>query len=388
MTLVAIGNGLMYPSPYSFPHASSATPTLDAATEKYAMVGRIYIDGRPGSAKTLSTGTIQYRTGAVTFANGGTTVDIGIQDVASGAGPIAQPDGTFDVKTTLTGGGGGITTTAWNTATMNSGTKNITHGDLIAVVWDMTARAGADSVTITNGSIGWGTGVGSSGLPTTNAFVSSAWQTTNTAGAARSPNVIIVFDDGTLGWLDATIPFTTVGADTFQDSTNPDERGMIFQVPWSCKVDALWVLGGVTDASSDFTLKLYSDPTGSPSSLASVAVAAENLGVAALNEFVTAPLATEVSLSANTDYIVTMLATGTSNSRLHNIVLGNTAHRAALNGGTTLAKATRNNSSGAFTAESPAVTMYGIGVRISQFDDGTGSGSGGGSRSRGFSGFA
>jgi hypothetical protein len=377
MTYASVSGGLFYPNPL-FSVTAVAGAVIDAATEKFAMIGRLYIDGRPGGTKTLSTGTIQYRTGAATFASGSTTVDIGIQDVATGTGPIAQPDGTFDVLTTLTGGGGGITANAWQTVTMTSGTKSMAHGDLIAVVFDMTARGGADTVTIAASNT---LSMGSTGhIPTCNAYISSAWQTTNTAGASRIPNVIIVFDDGTLGWFDCAYPASTQANESYQDSTNPDERGMIFQVPWNCKVDELWAQVGATDASSDFTFKLYSDPTGTPTLVASIVVAAENTGTpsASVTGLLFGCLASEVTLTRNTDYIVTVLATGTSNLRLAQNTLGNTAHRAAaLIGGTTLAKATRNNSTGAFTAESPAITMYNMGVRISSLDDGAGGGSSG-----------
>ena len=84
----------------------------------------------------------------------------------------------------------------------------------------------------------------------------------------------------------------------------------------------------------------------------------------------------ETLMTKNIDYIVSVLATGTSNTRLYSCTLGNTAHRAAITGGTTLKKATRNGSTGAFTAESPAITIYPMGVRIFKFDDGTGAGGG------------
>ena len=244
MAFVAISGGLLFPRMDILPDGV-AGGIIDAATEKFAMIGRLYIDGRPGGTKTLSTGNIQFRTGAVTFSNGSTAVDVGIQDVATGAGPIAQPDGTFDVKRTCTGGGGLITANAWQTVTMNSGTKWMAHNDLIAVVFDMTARGGADTVNISCANTPYqGTMTGGQ-VPVTNAFVASAWQTTNAQAASRLPNVVISFDDGTLGWIDFTIPVSVANnPETFQDSTNPDERGLIFQIPWGCYIDGLWMRVG------------------------------------------------------------------------------------------------------------------------------------------------
>lgn len=342
---------------------------MDAAGEKAAHIGRIYWNGRPAGAKTVSSsgGKVEYRTGTVTFANGGTTVDIGLQGVSSSAGHIAQPDGSFGPKVTLTGGGGGITTSAWNTATFSTGTVSLTHGDLVSVVWDMTARAGADSVVITPMPYHFGSNV-PAGFPTTNANASAAWQTAAGSGAGRMPNVVITSDDGTIGTIDWSFPCSSVTTDVFKGADATNEKGMLFQVPFDCNIDALCCYGGATDGNADFTLKLYSTPTVTPGLVTSVTVEALNVGTAATDNFI-AELVTEVSLSKNIDYAVTMLATGTTNSRLLNYTLGNTAHRALYPFGTTLAKVSRGGSTGSFTAENPAVTMYNIGVRVSQIND-------------------
>jgi hypothetical protein len=378
MTQTSIGGGgLYFPNPTLWIDSSGTPATMDAATEKAAHIGYLYIDGRPAGTKTLSNvGNIQFRTGTSTFANAGTSLDIGIQGVASGSGPIVQPDGSFSVKRTLTGGGGGITSGAWNTVTMATGTVSLAHGDLIAIVWDMTARAGVDSVIVTNTSNIWQS-ARSAQLPNTNAFVSSAWQTARVVGAGNQPNVIISFDDGTLGWIDGTLINAggAIAAEAFQDSTNPDERGMLFQIPWNCKIDAIWAAiqpASASPANADLTLKLYSTPTGTPGLLTSKAIPAENLGAGGnVGSWMLWTLPSEISLSRNTDYCVTVLATGTANISLASIPLAAAAHRVQLPGGTTLAKATRNNSTGSFDVTA-TTTMMGIGVRISSFDDGTG----------------
>lgn len=388
MTAAVIQQGFLYPEvTYADTLGGGAnTGTMDAAGEKYALIGQLFIEGRPAGAKTLSTGKIWFRTGTCVFADVATTLDIGIQDVAIGAGPIAQPDGTFDVKTTLTGGAG-LTTVAVNSPAMTSGTKSMTHGDLIAVVFDMTARGGTDSVTVLSCDRNIVRSADTQ-LPVTNAYIAAAWQTAATVGAGRVPNVAIEFDDGTLGWLDMAPAFTAIATELFSDSTNPDERGLIFQVPWDCKIDELWAICGRTDANSDFTLKLYSDPLGTPTLLASVAVLAENMGAATTQGFFTGLLASQISLTKNTDYAVTLLATGTSNARLATNTFFDEKFRKMWNGGTTVKKATRDGSTGAFTAETPAVTMPRVGVRIYSLDDGTGTGSGGGLKLAGRGGLA
>lgn len=376
MALVTIPNGFMWPYGAAWTRFATGTnATLDATGEKCAAIGYLYLQSGPGTSKTLSAaggGNIQFRTNNVTFANGGTTLDIGLQDVTTSGVSVPQPDGTFDVKVTLTGGGGGISTTAWNTVSMTggSGTKTLNHGDMFAIVWDMTARAGADSVQITPGTAslqGWVTG-----LPGFVVNTGGTWS----APASGNPNMIIVFDDGTVGWIDFGYPISVNVNDAFADATNPDERGMIFQVPFACTVEALWAFASVGNAAADFTLSLYSDPTGTPSAMASAAVLAEQI-VFNGSGLVSVPLATAQSLSANTDYCMALRATGASNVTLIGETLGNEAHRVFWPAGTTMKKATRNNGSGAFTAENPAVTLYNMGVRVRQIHDGAG-GSGGG----------
>jgi hypothetical protein len=350
--------------------APNTIATLNAATDKLAFIGYAYIDGRAAS-KTISAaggGSISFRTGTVTFANGSTSVTVGIQDVDATNGPPVQPDGSFDVASAaLVGGGGGITTAAWNTITMTggSGSKTIAQGDLIAVVIDMTARGGADSVVI------------NSGIPTAYqlpACVEFAGAWTDRASA---PNCLITFDDGTLGIIDSGMPFTNISTELYADSDNPDERGMIFQVPFECKVDGLMVRAlRASGTTSDATLTLYETPTGTPASLAAVTVLADQLAGSSAG-FITANLASEITLAANTDYCLAFRATGAGQIGPAICTFANEAYRTFLPGGTTLAKATRNNGSGAFTPQSPAVTMYHMAVRISAVEASAGGGAGG-----------
>ena len=72
-------------------------------------------------------------------------------------------------------------------------------------------------------------------------------------GAGRMPLALITFDDGTLGWFYDAPPYLGANiSEAFADATNPDERGMGFQVPWDCKTDAGWLddlLRGISDGA-------------------------------------------------------------------------------------------------------------------------------------------
>lgn len=377
MTAIA-GPGIPWPPHYShngsgaLAFVSSNAPALAAASTRIAFCGRLYIDGLPTSAKTISAaggGSVSFRTASVTWANGATNMDIGLQGVSTSGGPVAQPDGSFVVSRSCVPGVTAITTNAWNTITMGSGSANLTHGDPVSLVFDMTARGGTDTVTITGC-----TTQAACAMPSANSYVGGAWQTSS---RTYGPNLVITFDDGTIGTIDGTSPFTTAAADTWADSNNPDERGIIFQVPFDCEVDQLWMMFRSASASADATLSLYSDPLGTPSSIASGTLYGEQGGTTGTVRMWQVALAAPVALTANTDYCVACRATNTGLVGSNLITLASAAHMALWPGGTNVRRGTRDGGSGAFTASS--TTQYVMGVRLSSI----GSSGGGNTYSRG-----
>lgn len=372
MTQVSTEIGLLYPSGPLMLSTAGTPKTMDATAEKAAAMGHLFIEGR-GTGKVLSAGgggSIAFRTGTVTFAAAGpaSTLDVGLQDLAATTGGKPEPDGTFDVKATLTSGVDTISSNAWKTAVMTTGSKTMSHGDLIGIVLDLTARNGTDSVT-------WTTVAAALNRPASNVYISGAW---GTGAQGDLPLAYITFDDGTLGVLySADYPgFATNTSEAFQDSTNPDERGMLFQVPWTCKAEGARIYcnsSGVSTADYDF--KLYADPLGTPSLLASLTIEGSQLNNQ--NNAISLLFASKVDLSRNTDYALVIKATGTTNAALSADVLPDTNLRKFLPGGTTLKKVTRNNGSGAFTPESPAVTLYNMKLLLNDFEDGAGGGAGG-----------
>lgn len=379
MALVSLPGGFRYGQnggPLFASVTSFPVTAIDATGEKTAFIGYIDIVGRPTAAKTFSSagGKIHWVGTSVTFANGGTQLDVGIQDVSGTAGPPCEPDGSFDVSATLIGGTDTINNNATTTTAMETGTKSITHGDAIAVVFDMVSRAGADTIALRASA----TNVTGNILPTSNVFAAAAWA----AGNERLPFVVIEFDDGTLATLAGGSFWEQGTALQFDSADNPDEVGNIFQVPFDCKVGGIWARVSVDNASSDFTLKLYSDPLGTPALVGSIAVDSAHSAITTtainISEFL---FAQEISLSKNTDYAVTILAGGsaTNDTRLEYITLMHADHRAIAGGGINTNYVSRNDSSGAFSETTTQIAE--IGVIVTQIDDGTGSG--GGSRAYG-----
>lgn len=207
--------------------------TIDAAGEKLAMVGLIkWADGGTHTVSSAG-GSISFYLGASTvWASGSTSVDIGIQDISAGT---REPDGTFDVYGTLVPGVETLTALATNTATMESGTKTIADSDLIAVVFDMTARGGTDALPI--GGISGG-GFGGLAHPYNRFHNAVSWGTSTT-----QPNVIIKADDGVYGWFE---PWgyrpASQGSQAYNSGTGTaDEYGARILLPWPVTVEAISV---------------------------------------------------------------------------------------------------------------------------------------------------
>lgn len=342
--------GMLYPA---LPHAVSyvgstgiafvTAGTLNAATNKVAFMGNVFINGR-ATSKVLSSagGKIDWLPGAVTWATANSAIQVGIQDVSTAAGPV-QPDGSFDVSGTLVQGTDTITASTWKSTTMGTGSKTIAHGDFIAIVLDMTVRNGADSVVV-NGL----TGINSL-RPCGNVYTSSAWGTPT--ASSFSPLAMITFDDGTLGWIDGTLPASAIANTTYTDGSATDEYGMLFQVPWDCDIDAIGGCFCLVGDTSEATLTLYSTPTGTPAAISGAQL--NLLGeqrISATNARNSVYLLPSiVRLTRNTNYVLALKATGAGNILMLFMTLADAAFRAALSGGTTLAQATRNAGSGAFT---------------------------------------
>lgn len=286
---------------------------LTAANEKIHFVGRVVLEDPTGGAKTLSSagGRIRFRTGtAHVFANAGTSITLGIQDVAATA--PAQGDGVFDVSAVLTGGSGPTASVAAQSIAMTSGSKTINHGDLIAIGFDCTTIAGVDRF-VTSMIF---TDKGASGVR----HFSTAVSARTAAGVWTStpngvPIVALEFDDGTIGWLlegEATVTITQFA---FNSGTGTaDEYGNFLQFPTPVTISGIAAVATMASSSSDFEAILYGDPLGTPVVLAKVTVDADTLGqITAANGRISFPFATPVVLLADTPYAVAIRPT-TANS--------------------------------------------------------------------------
>jgi hypothetical protein len=208
---------------------------MDANGESVAGIGQIFLEGgAAGGTKTISNvGKIYWKTAGSTFANAGTNVRVGLQDVSTTTG---LEDGTFDVYQDLVGGTDTIAANSVIITTMDTGTKTITHGDVVAVCVEMTTRGGVDTINVIRESNPVGIG---SGLPYATGDTGTLSKTGN-----NIPIFLIEFDDGTLGWFNpghylvGNLYATSQSTIDFSNGSTPDEYAAVFKVPFKCSINS------------------------------------------------------------------------------------------------------------------------------------------------------
>lgn len=290
--------------------------TINATGETVHMCGQVMLENPNGGSKTISAaggGKIIWRSGTTTFADAGTTVDIGLQDLSTASSP-AQGDGTFDVSASFTGGGGGITANAFQTSTMTSGSKTLAQGDPIAITLAMTARAGSDSVVVAFAGNSNNQIVGAALFPCVTDNTSGSY--TRLSGAV--PNAVIVFDDGTIGWLIGTaLQSSSLGQTYNVNTATADEYGNLVNLP--CGFNAIGIGGGgsLLNNSSDCELLLYSTPLGTPTVERTITVDATQ--ISAVNSVYNFAylFSSPFLLKPNTDYAITQRPTTANNATIY-----------------------------------------------------------------------
>jgi len=340
-----------------------AASLLDAANEAVVMVGRIYTDdGGSHTIDTSGSSSLQWRSGAVTFANAGTTVKVGLAAVDTTTGPAVRAVNasdviTLDVSKSMAGGGGGVTANAWQTHVPDAGSKTIANGDLVAFCIQMTARGGADLVNVSTISE-----LLTAVRPSVTGFLNTVY-----ANQARQPNAIIVFSDGTIGsfWggFVASVGNTN---QAWNNASGTKEYGNLLQFPFPAKVYGITANVAI---SGDCDLVLYSDPLGTPVAERSVSIDLNAVAAAGTGP-ITELFSTPFSLSANVPYAAIIKPTSGTNVSAGYLTLNDAAHQKAWNNGANGYAV--NRASGAFASQNSNKDRFGIGLLVGAFDAGGG----------------
>jgi hypothetical protein len=337
---------------------------LDATNEAAIMYGRVITeDGASHTINTTGSSALGWRTGTVTFANAGSTVKVGLAPLDTTTGVPARASNSsdviaFDVSASFTGGGGGITTTAWQESVPTSGTKTIANGDLLAFAVQMTTRGGA-SDTVQVSAAG---SLQTEAFPGSTDFTGAAY-----ASLGRLPNAVITFSDGTLGFFyGAYVASVGLNNQTWDNTSGTKEYGNLIQLP--VPATAFGISAFVT-VTGDADLILYSNPLGTPVAEKTVSVDKDTVALASSGA-VAVPFASSFSMAANTPYAAIVKPTSATSITAPYITLNASAHQKAHSLGANAYAISRNT--GAFAVQNANKDRYAIGLLVGAFEAGGG----------------
>lgn len=278
MALTKLGGVIQFPYRYlAVTQEVVASSSIGAAGRQVHLIGQVYLEDPTGGSKTISSsgGIIAWRTpSSPIFSNAGTQLDIGIQDLdlTISATP-ARGDGTMDVSATLIGGTDSLGASGTKETAMETGSKTINHGDFIAVVFNMVSRGGSDSVSLGGYNEGDYTDA-TRAIPSVSSVTSGTWSTVTN----MTPQVTLVFDDGTVGWLVEALPPISQSNVAFNSGSTPDEVGNLVKLRTKTRIVGFVSEIVTANNSSAFEFNVYTDPLGTPVSVASKAFDPDNLG--------------------------------------------------------------------------------------------------------------
>jgi len=316
-----------------FPVSSSIAPvtlTIDASTEKVGITMQ--------APKTGNIDTIWFHLSGVTGTH---TLRYSIQGVdASGF-----PNGTIAQSGTGTAANG------WFSLTLGT-SHSVTRGEVMAVVCDFSAY--------TSGGVG---------VTTTNVqdylFPYISHLTASWAKVSRSPVVALQYDDGSFGAAPGVYPLA-ISDQTYNNGSTPDECGLIFSLPYPCKVLGMAVTTRSITGLPEFVLY---DSDGS-TVLETYTIADADYTNSTTGTYVII-FDTSPTLQANTNYRAAFKPTTASDIRL---VYGDAPSAAALDGmpGGSEFHWTQRTNAGSWTETTTRRPL--IGLLLDSVDDGLGGG--------------
>lgn len=331
---------------------------IDAAGEYVDFMGHVIWDGQPASAKTVSSagGKVYWRTGAVTWTTAGTTLRISIQDI-DGATLIPRGDGTDDVYLDIVQGTTALAATTNYTggaqASFTNGSKSIAHGDLICIRFRIAAHVSTNLVNIIARNSIRGAG-----------WPAVSHNTASVAAVLAIPNVMLVADDGTVGWIDGSGFLGALTSRTFDSGTGTaDEYGNAFSIPFGIEVIGAEVFQSVAvGTGTGYDVNLFTGSAASPTKSRTRVVDQQHHAgatVATSNFYNRHIFASPIQLAANEWFAITARPQDTNSDLIHYeyaYPVAGCEKAFAVMGGT-MQKVTRLNDAGALTQDANSVIM-------------------------------
>ena len=363
-----LGTGLWIPTPLNNSATTGANAgPLTGPTLKVAAFGRMFWSSRTGSKNIQK---VFFRFGTTTKA-GGSTIKVSLQNVSTSSNPI-QPDGSVLQSATIANADANYASNIFYPGLTLGAVQSVNYGQLIAVVFEYATYGGADSTYILAYNQTGGTDQ-QSGI---SGYNGSVWG----GNLAYYPSIFFQFDDGTFGSFDSSnhFLFNNSGGVTssFNSSSSPNEYGLIWQLPFPHKIDAVQIgLLATTLGTSTFNVNIY-DSTNPTTAVITITVNANQLSSTAAKSLIV-NLGQEYSCLANHNYYVSIQPTvsgATGNVSLGIINFsGNTHYNDTNAGGNNFVQATR--AGGSWTISTVARPT--ISIRVSSLDDGVQTGGGG-----------
>lgn len=342
--------------------AHATAITFDNGADRYAMIFQ--------APKAGDLDRMELMIGAVTTwpTNG---VKFGWQGVTETSTP-AIPNGTYSHSVTVTSA---PTANTWYAPSSfvdgGAAKRTVTKGEVLSFV--VAPANSGDTTSFTLLRLDWPS---SSGL--FNGFPLAVANTTGSYGFSGRFVPCALFYSGEsdpvivstycLPCGSSSVPTTTQAI----SSANPKYAGMVFHVPYSCKVDGMWVVAD-TDAIES-ALICTTDAT---TPLASSTWDADRRADAGSN-LLRIQFTAEVTLSVNTNYrlILKNSVSGTTCLLRYWVFATGTPNYGAAYGLGSTAKLTTSNDGTTWSDTTGSVPL--MGLRISGLDDGAGGGGGGG----------
>lgn len=338
-TFVTVRGGLLVPE--LPPPFQSGTPafvtlaTLADGNDKAAYIFRV--------PKTGNTKAVGFRIGTLTTPQ---DLRISFQDVDAATG---NPDGTEDQTVVIASAALAV---GWNTT--GTITRAVTRGDLLAIV--IMADSGVPSLTISVPQL--------AATSDSVEFPYAGGYTTGWLKYARCGCLALQYDDDSYEPLDGfAYPFTAFNTDAYNTGSAADEIGLIFQLPFTAKVDGGWMWSNV---SGDAQVLLYdSDGT---SVLATATLDKDQDATAGRHYFT---WSSAITLSPSTSYRLVLKPTSGTNVSLYNYEVSSAAHFDMCSLGQ-VAHYTSRADAGAWTEVTTKRPFMGVRVSSVQTDPGTG----------------
>lgn len=360
MTLQTIPGGLWIPP--GWPNTGAGVPLLNQFTALTIANNRVAFVFQVPKTGTLDWFEVRY--GNVTNApdNG---MRFSFQDVDSNGNPDNGED-QYAVATMAS-----VATGLWSvlpdymgsTGTGSGSKRSVTRGDWLACVIRFESFTAGDSVVVTL--------LTADTLAAPSSMFKYASQSSD-AGASytkqtdRSLDIALKYDDGTyacLGWPD--VPMLVINTRTFSNASTPDERGLLFQVPFPCRCEGGWVR---VDSDAAWDMILYN---AAGSNIASQTYGIKRVSTTGSNGRIYFP--TPVDLTENVDYRLVVKPTSASTIAIYDFDINSNVHLEAIDGGVNWMSTSRTDA-GAWTDTDTNRPF--MGIILSAFDDGASGGGG------------